>query len=94
MKKDDTPRPASGQAARDLRLLPTPDGLEVAHIFRRPGAQAFQDFEEALAAVPEIAELAEHGDLSQADFSFAFKTAVERARFKRKRGQERIRTPG
>ena len=83
-----TPRPARGQVARDLRLFPTPDGLEVERVFHRPGSRAFQDFGDVLAAVPEILELDEQHDLLQKDLRFATKIAAERARFTRERGRK------
>ena len=49
-------------------------------VFRRPGAAARRNFDDALEVVPVVYELAERRNLSQADISREFKKAIANKR--------------
>ena len=86
----------AGRQAIHLRLRPSPDGLEVVRVFRRPGSQVVkraqqhlssEDLKEALKiAVPAAQDLARNGNsVTQEDMDILLRQAGEVVRFRRAR---------
>ena len=93
---DESTGPPAARQAVDLRLRPSPDGLEVVRVFRRPGSQVVkrdrqhlssEELKEALKiAVPAAQDLARNGrPVTQQDMDMLLKQAGEVVRFKRAR---------